>query len=94
MRYFRKMFVKYINKGVTTIKGSESSARMNTLALDSDPIIPSICYVDDWSILLRNSRTANTRKSIKHVAEITIHAIFPASLSIGVLFQKTTSAFA
>ena len=58
------------------------------------PFGHSICYVDDWSILLRNSRAANTRKSIKHVAEITIQAIFPASLSIGVLVQKITSAFA
>ena len=41
MRYLRKMFVMYINKGVT-IKGSESSARINTLALDSDPTILSL----------------------------------------------------
>ncbi len=50
--------------------------------------------MDEPPFFLRHSRTANIRKSIKHVAETTIHAIFPVLLSIGLLVQKITSAFA
>ena len=39
-------------------------------------------------------RAINLTQMIKHVAEATIHAIFPVLLSIGLLVQKITSAFA
>ena len=51
MYYLRKMFVMYINKGVT-IKGSESSARINTLALDSDPTILNTLALDSDPTIL------------------------------------------
>jgi hypothetical protein len=40
----------------------------------------------------RYSRTANARKHNKQAAEITIHAIFPASFSIGVLVQNSMNS--
>ena len=40
----------------------------------------------------RYSLAANAKNAIKHVAEITIHAILPPLLSMALVVQKITSA--